>query len=97
MNLTITTLIISSNNRIDYLRENITSLIKFNADIFVVVNGENQQINTFLTATMKNYSKLNFITLKEQINKSDARNIGIENVKSDYIYFLDDDILKADV
>jgi GT2 family glycosyltransferase len=91
MNLTITTLIISSNNRIDYLRENITSLIKFNADIFVVVNGENQQINTFLTATMKNYSKLNFITLKEQINKSDARNIGIENVKSDYIYFLDDD------
>ena len=91
MNLTITALIISSNNRIDYLRENINSLIKFNADIFVVVNGENTQINNFLTATMKNYSKIDFIVLKEQINKSDTRNTGIENIKSDYIYFLDDD------
>ena len=64
MNLTITALIISSNNRIDDLRENINSLIKFNADIFVVVNGENTQINNFLTATMKNYSKIDFIVLK---------------------------------
>ena len=91
MNLTITALIISSNNRIDYLREDINSLIKFNAAVFVVVNGENLQINNFLTATVKNYSKIDFIVLKEQINKSDARNIGIENIKSDYIYFLDDD------
>lgn len=91
MNISITSLIISSNNRIDYLRENIASLIKFKTDIFVVVNGENKQITDFLTATAKNYSCINFIILKEQINKSDARNMGIEQINSEYIYFLDDD------
>ncbi|MCR4662463.1 MAG: glycosyltransferase [Endomicrobiaceae bacterium] len=91
MNPTITVLIISSNNRIDYLRKNINSLIKFGINIFVVVNGENSQIINFLTATMKNYSNIDFIILKEKINKSEARNIGVKNINSDYIYFLDDD------
>jgi len=91
MNISITSLIISSNNRIDYLRENISSLIKFNTKIFVVVNGENKQIIDFLTATAKNYPTINFTILKEKLNKSDARNIGIEKIDSEYIYFLDDD------
>ena len=91
MNISITALIISSNNRIDYLRENIASLIKFEASVFVVINGENQQTFNFLTATRKNYPNIDFILLKEKINKSDARNIGIKNINSDYIYFLDDD------
>ena len=91
MNLTITALIISSNNRIDYLRENIISLMKFKTNIFVVINGENNQIIDFLTATSKNYSNIDFTILKEKINKSDARNIGIEKINSEYIYFLDDD------
>ncbi len=91
MTTTITALIISSNNRIDYLRENIGSLIKFKTKIFVVVNGENNQIVDFLTATKKNYSDIDFVLLKEKSNKSDARNIGIEKIDSEYIYFLDDD------
>ncbi len=91
MNLTITALIISSNNRLDYLRENVISLMKFGTNIFVVVNGENNQIIDFLTTTSKNYSNIDFTILKEKINKSDARNIGIEKIHSEYIYFLDDD------
>lgn len=91
MTTTITALIISSNNRIDYLKENINSLIKFDSNIFVVVNGENDQIVNFLTAKRKNYSHIDFVVLKKQINKSDARNIGIKNIQSEFIYFLDDD------
>ena len=85
---TITTLIIFSNNRIYYLRENISSLIKFGTKIFVVVNGENKQAIDFLKATEKNYSNIDFTVLKEKINKSDARNIGIEKINSQYIYFI---------
>ena len=91
MSLRITAFIISSNHRLDYLRENINSLIKFETAIFVVVNGEDKQIVDFLTATEKNYSNIKFIVLKEKVNKSDARNIGIEKIDSEYIYFLDDD------
>ncbi|MBR3628315.1 MAG: glycosyltransferase [Elusimicrobia bacterium] len=91
MNLTITALIISSNNRIDYLRENINSLMKFKTNIFVVVNGEDNQIIDFLKATTKNYSNIDFMVLKEKVNKSNARNIGLEKINSQYIYFLDDD------
>lgn len=91
MTISITTLIISSNNRIDYLRENINSLMKYETKIFVVINGENKQVFDFLVATSKNYSNIDFTILKEKINKSDARNIGIEKINSQYIYFLDDD------
>ena len=91
MTISITSLIISSNNRLDYIRENICSLIKFDINIFVVVNGKNKQIIDFLTATKKNYSKIDFMILTEEINKSDARNTGIEKINSEYIYFLDDD------
>ena len=86
MSLRITAFIISSNHRLDYLRENINSLIKFETTIFVVVNGEDKQIVDFLTATEKNYSNIKFVVLKEKVNKSDARNIGIEKIDSEFIY-----------
>lgn len=90
--MNITALIVSSNNRIDNLRENINSLMKYNSSIFVVVNGQNNEIINFLTAIKKNYSFIDFIVFEDKINKSDARNAGIEKINSDFIYFLDDDI-----
>ena len=54
------TVLIISNGRLEYLRQNINSLMKYNADIFVVVNGKNDQTINFLTATEKNYSYLKF-------------------------------------
>ena len=92
MSLSITVLIISSNHRFEYLRENINSLIKFKTNIVVIVNGEDKRIIDFLTSTVKNYSNIDFTILKEKINKSDARNIGIGKINSEYIYFLDDDV-----
>ncbi len=88
----ITALILSSNNRINNIRENVNSLMKFNSNIFVVVNGQNKEVVNYLTATKKNYSFIDFIVFDEKINKSDARNAGIEKINSEFIYFLDDDV-----
>ena len=85
------TVLIISNGRLEYLRQNINSLMKYNADIFVVVNGKNDQTINFLTATEKNYSYLKFFVFNETVSKSNARNKGLESVNSDIIYFLDDD------
>lgn len=90
MNNNITALIIS-NGRLEYLRQNINSLIKYNSNIFVIVNGNYEQTIKFLTATEKNYSYLKFFVFNETVNKSNARNKGLEAVTSDIIYFLDDD------
>ena len=86
----ITALIISY-ARLEYLRQNINSLIKFNANIFVILNGKNQQTFNFLTAVKKNYSNLDFFVFNEKVHKSKARNTGIKKINSDIIYFLDDD------
>ncbi|MFA7074685.1 MAG: glycosyltransferase [Endomicrobiaceae bacterium] len=88
--ITISTLIIS-NKRYDYLKETVSSLMKINGNIFIVVNGYFNKTVQFLKETQYNYKNLNFIILNEQIDKSDARNIGVKNVSSDVIYFLDDD------
>ena len=88
--ITITALIIVT-DRLSYLKENINSLIKFNSDIFVVSNGYNKEIFNFLDATKKTYPKFDFKIIQEQVHKCRARNIGIESVNSDVIYFLDDD------
>ncbi len=85
------TVLIITNNRPEFLKENINSLIKFDADIFVTVNGFNEETLNFLTATKKRYENIDFITLEKQVTKSEARNIGIEKTKSEIIYFLDDD------
>ena len=85
------TALIISNGRIEYLRQNINSLIKYKSDIFVVLNGENQGIINFLIATKKNYKHFDFFILNKQVCKSEARNIGIEKIDTDIIYFLDDD------
>lgn len=87
---TITALIIS-NKRYDYLIENVRSLKKFNADIFVVVNGFDENIVNFLEQTKSTYDKLNFSIISNQVQKSQARNAGIDKIKSGVIYFLDDD------
>ena len=84
--ITITALIIVT-DRISYLKENINSLIKFNSNIFVISNGYNKEISDFLYTTKKTYSKLDFKIIQEQVNKCRARNIGVESVKSDVIYF----------
>ena len=88
--ITITALIIVT-DRISYLKENINSLIKFNSNIFVVSNGYNKAISDFLYTTKTTYSKLDFKIIQKQVNKCRARNIGVESVNSDVIYFLDDD------
>lgn len=88
--ITITALIIV-NDRVSYLKENVNSLMKFNSNIFVVSNGYNKEVSDFLDTTKKIYSKLNFKIIHKQVNKCRARNIGVEAVNSDVIYFLDDD------
>ncbi|MDD5101481.1 MAG: glycosyltransferase [Endomicrobiia bacterium] len=88
--ITITTLIIS-NKRYDYLKETIYSLMKFNSNIFIVVNGFNNEIVIFLEEIKLKYQYINFTILHDKINKSDARNVGVENINTDLIYFLDDD------
>lgn len=85
------TALIISNGRFDYLRQNINSLMRYNSNIFVVVNGKHDQTIKFLTATEKNYSYLKFFVFEKIVHKSVARNKGIELVNSDIIYFLDDD------
>ena len=86
----ITALIISY-ARLEYLRQNINSLIKFNANVFVILNGQNQQAVNFLAAVKKNYSNLDFFVFDKKVHKSQARNMGIKKINSDIIYFLDDD------
>ena len=86
------TVLIISHDRPEFLKENLFSLMKFNANIFVVINGFNEQTVTFLTSTKKQYDNLDFILFEKQTNKSQARNIGVEKIKSEIIYFLDDDV-----
>ncbi|MEA5001118.1 MAG: glycosyltransferase [Endomicrobiaceae bacterium] len=88
--VTITTLIIS-NKRYDYIKETVSSLIKFNCNIFIVVNGYCDKTVQFLRETKTGYKNINFVIINEQINKSDARNTGVKNIDADVIYFLDDD------
>ncbi len=83
--------LIISDGRTEYLKQNIASLIKYKNNIFVVLNGQNQEISDFLMITKKKYKKLDFFVLDKQVCKSEARNIGVEKTKADIIYFLDDD------
>ena len=85
------TVLIISHDRPEFLKENLASLMKFNTNIFVVVNGFNEQTVNFLTSTKKHYNYLDFTVFEEQTNKSKARNKGVEKIQSEIIYFLDDD------
>lgn len=89
--INITVSIISSNNKYEYLRETVSCIKQFNANVFVVLNGFNQTISDFLKETKNTYPNLDYIVINEKVEKSTARNIGVENIKSDIIYFLDDD------
>ncbi|GAB1401234.1 glycosyltransferase [Elusimicrobiota bacterium] len=89
--INITVAIISSNNKYEYLRETVFCIKQFNASVFIVLNGFNQIISEFLKETKKTYPNLDYIVIKDKIEKSLARNICVENIKSDVIYFLDDD------
>lgn len=88
---TATVSIISSNNKYDYLNEAFSFIKKFDADVFVVLNGFNDRIASFLKETKISYPKLDYLILNDKIEKSAARNICVENIKSGIIYFLDDD------
>lgn len=86
----VTVLIISS-GKFEYLKENINSLIKFNSEIFVVVNGFKKNTVDFLTRTKNSYAKIDYLILYNKIPKSQARNIGVKSVVCEIIYFMDDD------
>ncbi len=87
----ITVAIISSNNKYEYLKETISCAQKFDSDVFVLVNGADVKIEDFLKQTKDFYPKLIFETISDKIDKSSARNICVEKINADVIYFLDDD------
>lgn len=92
----ITVAVISSNNKYEYLRETLSCLKRVNAAVFVVLNGFNKNIAAFLAETKNTYPNLDYLVVNEKIEKSSARNISVENIKSDIIYFLDDDAFFTD-
>jgi GT2 family glycosyltransferase len=94
--INITVAIISSNNKYEYLRETVSYIKQFNADVFIVLNGLNQIISEFLKETKNTYPNLDYIVINEKVEKSTARNLCVENIKSDVIYFLDDDAFFTD-
>jgi glycosyltransferase involved in cell wall biosynthesis len=92
MQKTLVTAVIPTRNRPELLKRAIASVFAQTCDqieIVVVVDGPDDATVAAL-ATIAD-ERLRFVALRESVGGSDARNIGVQNAKSEWIGFLDDD------
>ena len=68
------------------------SLEKNMFEVLIILNGEKEPYYNNILNYIKKYKLLNFkLIYTEQGGVSNARNIGLDNCKGDYISFIDDD------
>jgi glycosyltransferase involved in cell wall biosynthesis len=92
MQKTLVTAVIPTRNRPELLKRAIASVRAQTCDqieIVVVIDGPDEATNAALRAMAD--ERLRFIALGERVGGSDARNIGVQNARSEWIAFLDDD------
>ena len=90
--MTFISIIIPCNTEKRYLRDCLDSIAEENLDdfeIILILNGVDEDIYEFL----EKYNSLNINTLHfdEEIGVAKARNIGLDNARGEYIYFIDAD------
>ncbi len=92
MQKTLVTAVIPTRNRPELLQRAIVSVRAQTYDpieIVVVIDGPDDATRAVLSAMCD--ERLRFIPLQESVGGSDARNIGVQNARSEWIAFLDDD------
>ena len=92
MQKTLVTAVIPTRNRPELLKRAIVSVRAQTYDqieIVVVIDGPDDATRAVLSEMCD--ERLRFIPLQESVGGSDARNIGVQNARSEWIAFLDDD------
>jgi glycosyltransferase involved in cell wall biosynthesis len=92
MQNTLITAVIPTRNRPELLRRAIASVFAQTyapIEIVVVIDGPDDATESVLKAMAG--ERLRYVALRESVGGSDARNIGVQNAKSEWIAFLDDD------
>ena len=68
------------------------SLDKGNYEVFIILNGDKEPFFTEIESYLKNNNLNNFhLIYTQEKGVSNARNIGLDRAKGDYICFVDDD------
>ena len=68
------------------------SLDKGNYEVFIILNGDKEPFFTEIESYLKNNNLNNFhLIYTQKKGVSNARNIGLDRAKGDYICFVDDD------
>nr|WP_315174686.1 glycosyltransferase family A protein [uncultured Flavobacterium sp.] len=91
MRLPLVSVIITTYNRVDYLKKAIDSVFNQsykNLDLIVVDDGTIGEENKYLCSR---YKTINYLKIKNSGGPCKPRNEGIKLAKGDYIIFLDDD------
>ncbi|MGN8804182.1 MULTISPECIES: glycosyltransferase family 2 protein [unclassified Blautia] len=88
------------NTKRNLLTQSIDSVLNQSYSNYRLIVVDDGSTNQEIISLLKDYSEANLLTLlaKENSGSADARNLGLDNVKSDYFIFLDsDDYLESNI
>lgn len=85
--------IIASFNAKDFLKKNLSSLLSEPGDFEIVVvdDGSTDQTESWFKEEFAQESRLKVIRLEKNLGSAKAKNIGVQNSRGRYLFFLDSD------